>query len=80
MAKLICYGFAVLVVFSGPTVSAQDATLKECRQLKDKIENYDRLRGEGGSGAQMDAWKRTRRELEKRFRNGGCRYYRWELR
>lgn len=80
MYKLVCYVVALWLFFSSATAVAQAATLKECRQWKDEIEKYDELRSHGGSGSQMDTWKRSRRELEKRFRGGGCRYYRWELR
>ncbi len=71
-----------LVVVASVSCSAaiaQQASLEECRKLQLKIEQYNELRGKGGSGSQMDAWKRSRRALEKQFRTGGCRYYRWEL-
>ena len=78
-----CTVFSLLVftasVFS-PVALTQQTSLEQCRKLQLKIEKYDELRSQGGSGSQMDAWKRSRRALEKQFRAGGCRYYRWELR
>lgn len=69
----------VVALFSCSAAIAQQASLEECRKLQLKIEQYDELRSKGGSGAQMDAWKRSRRVLEKQFRTVGCRYYRWQL-
>lgn len=70
---------ALLVGSFHMDAGAQSATLEECQKMKDKIDHYNDLRREGGSGAQMDAWKRARRKLEQRFRDEGCRSYLWEL-
>ncbi len=59
--------------------SAQPEVLRECQKIKDKIDHYNELRRAGGSGAKMDAWKRARRKLEKKFRDAGCRDYLGEL-
>ena len=75
---LLCLAI-VIASFFCPVVLAQQESLEECRKLQLKIERYDELRSNGGSGPQMDAWNRSRRALEKQFRTGGCRYYRWEL-
>jgi len=61
-------------------VSAQQASLEQCQKLKDGIARYDELRRNGGSGSQMDGWKRSRRKLDKEFRKLGCKYYRGRLR
>ena len=68
-----------LLVCGAPAGSAPEPALQQCQKLKDKIEEYDQLRRKGGTGAQMDSWKRSRRELEKAFRAQGCHYYRREL-
>ena len=59
---------------------AQQLPLEQCQQLKGDIERYTALRRNGGPSAQMDAWKRARREREREFHRGNCRYYRFELR
>jgi hypothetical protein len=72
----------ILLVFaaaSGTAGAAPEKAVQQCQKLKDRIEHYDQLRRKGGSGPQMDSWKRTRRDLEKQFRDLGCRHYRWEL-
>ncbi len=60
-------------------IAAQQASLDYCQKLKDGIVRYDELRRGGGRGSQMDAWKRSRRKLDKQFRESGCRYYRGRL-
>ena len=74
---IVALGFTFAVI--SPVTLAQQKSLEQCRKLQLNIEKYDELRQQGGSGSQMDAWKRNRRALEKQFRAGGCRYYRWEL-
>jgi hypothetical protein len=71
-------GVAILL-YGASSWSAPEPALQQCQKLKDKIEGYDQLRRKGGKGAQMDSWKRSRRELEKAFRAQGCHYYRSEL-
>lgn len=63
----------------GADAEAQQASLEQCQKLKDGIARYDALRRKGGSGSQMDSWKRERRKLDKQFRKLGCRYYRGRL-
>lgn len=76
--RLLSFVFTSVLVF--PSVAfSQNVSLEECRKLKIKIDHYNELRRDGGSGAQMDAWRRARRELEKSFNNMGCRQYWWEL-
>ena len=70
--------FSVFVVFCSGTL-AKDSELARCQKLQKEIEKYTELRRAGGSGSQMDAWKRARREKEKALRNASCRDYSWEL-
>jgi len=76
-ASVLCG--AVLLLCMGSAQAGRDQAVQQCQKLKDRIEQYDQLRRKGGSGSQMDAWKRARRNLEKEFRDRKCRYYRWEL-
>ncbi|MEP1469726.1 MAG: hypothetical protein ABJK25_02020 [Halieaceae bacterium] len=73
----------LLLIFCLPmgatTASAQSASLQQCQQYKDQIERYTSLRRNGGSGKQMDAWKRSRRDSEKAYSNHYCWRYRRQL-
>jgi hypothetical protein len=53
--------------------------LEKCQQLKGDIERFTEMRRNGGPSAQMDAWKRARRDREQQFRAGNCRYHRFQL-
>ena len=79
MSRIIMQWVFALVVLASPMAVHAKNNLDQCRKLYAKIEHYDELRRQGGSGAQMDAWKRSRRSLEKQFRSLGCRYYRGRL-
>ncbi|MEH6519151.1 MAG: hypothetical protein V7742_20925 [Halioglobus sp.] len=61
--------------FMSPVSQAQKITVEECQKLKDKIERYDNQRRAGGSGKQMDAWKRSRRESEQVYSKSDCWRY-----
>jgi hypothetical protein len=61
--------------FMSPVSHAQKITMEECQKLKDKIERYDNQRRAGGSGKQMDAWKRSRRESERVYSKSDCWRY-----
>ncbi|MEP5568892.1 MAG: hypothetical protein ABJN62_13715 [Halioglobus sp.] len=79
MRSVFVFTLVLTVLLVSPVTLAQQMRLEQCRKLQLKIQKYDELRQQGGSGSQMDAWKRNRRALEKQFRTGGCRYYRWQL-
>ena len=80
MPKLIVYcGLLAALAVAMPAVGAQQLSLDKCQQLKDDIARYTEMRRSGGPSAQMDAWKRARRERERQFRHGNCRYYRFQL-
>ena len=55
--------------------AAQTLSKDECRTVKKKIDNYRELRRRGGSGSQMDGWKRALREREQQYRAAGCKQY-----
>lgn len=61
------------------TAIAQSVSLKQCQQYKDQIDRYTGLRRNGGSGKQMDAWKRARRDSEKAYSGHYCWRYRRQL-
>ena len=80
MPKLIVYcGLLASLSTVMPAAGAQQLSLDRCQQLKDDIARYTEMRRSGGPSAQMDAWKRARRERERQFRHGNCRYYRFQL-
>lgn len=70
--------FALLPPWSA-SLSAQSISLEQCQQYKDQVTRYTSLRRNGGSGKQMDAWKRSRREAEKAFSDNYCWRYRRQL-
>lgn len=87
MRRLIAHAVAALLLPLAvpPAGIAQPATersaeLERCEKLRDRIERYGDLRRRGGSGSQMDRWKRALREAEAEFREKGCEEYRRELR
>ncbi len=59
--------------------NSRGRTLEECRRLQVEIVHYEDLRRDGGSGRQMDDWKRARRKKESEFRALGCHYRYHEL-
>ncbi len=59
---------------------AQEAPLKKCQQMKDRIEKHNELRRRGGGASEMARWKRLRRADEDKFRQLRCRDYGRELR
>ncbi|WP_299585950.1 hypothetical protein [uncultured Microbulbifer sp.] len=67
--------FSLLIVFSTATALAQSATLKKCQSWNDKIESYQEKRKEGGSGKEMDRWKRKIRQHRDKFRKNKCNRY-----
>lgn len=77
LVKYIAGGMLLAAAVSSG--AAPDNAIKHCQKLKDQIERYEQLRRKGGSGTDMDDWKRARRQLEKQFRDDRCRYYRYRL-
>lgn len=66
--------FAIVFALSFPTgASADPMSLEACKRLRSQIENYDDLRRKGGSSAQMESWKKSRKRLEEKFRAGECK-------
>ncbi|EAQ97857.1 hypothetical protein [Congregibacter litoralis] len=53
-------------------LSQSQSAIEECKALKERIEDYDDLRKEGGSASQMDRWRRARNELEAEFHDKNC--------
>ncbi len=75
--KYILVFFLPLIFSSGSL--AKDPEVARCKKLQKEIQKYTELRRSGGSGSQMDAWKRARREKEQAFRDADCDAYSWEL-
>ena len=63
----------VSLLISCGAACAGEASPKQCERLEERIEKYTSLRRGGGSGAQMAAWKRARREAQAAYRDGNCR-------
>lgn len=72
---------ALLLALPAHTQAQSDeARLKECRKLNERIEHYTSLRRRGGSASRMEGWKKQLRKHEARFRDIDCSDFRRELR
>jgi hypothetical protein len=70
----------VLVFALTETVEARpQKSIEQCRQLNHKIEKLTQLRRQGGSSADMNSWKRQRRDLEKDYRDSRCKAWGYRL-
>ncbi len=74
LLQAILLGLALVAAFM-PTTQAQKISLEDCQKLKNDIARYDSQRRAGGSGSQMDAWKRARRESERAYSKSACWRY-----
>ena len=77
--RLLHFGLLAALAIATPAAGAPQLPLEKCQQLKGDIERYTEMRRNGGPSAQMDAWKRARRDRERQFRAGNCRYHRFQL-
>ncbi len=46
---------------------------KKCLQYQAKVAHYERLRKQGGSGAQMEKWRKSRQQYKDRWQAANCR-------
>ena len=78
----LCSPIAMLLALlaSGQSVAGDEAIIRQCKNLQAEISRYDELRRNGGSGPQMDAWKRARSAAQSEFRELGCHYRYHQLR
>lgn len=60
--------------------TASDETLERCRYLHGRIEFYTDRRRSGGSGAQMERWRKSRQRFEREFREQRCHRFGRRLR
>ncbi len=79
LSRLLCYPALVFALGISSSGMAQDLSLEKCRQLKDQIEHYTKLRRAGGSASKMDRWKRLRADKQGAYDQGDCRKYRGKL-
>ncbi|MCB1843286.1 MAG: hypothetical protein KDI09_10020 [Halioglobus sp.] len=70
----------LLALPTGAQAQDDEARLKECRKLHERIKHYTGLRRKGGSAARMESWKKQLRKHEARFRELDCSDFRRELR
>ncbi len=66
---------SILVLLFNPTFSyakKPSLPLSSCQQLKDQITYYDDLRRRGGSGYEMEYWKKQRRKAKDKFQDNNC--------
>ena len=65
----------LLLVFLAFPASANQASKAQCQSWHKKSDYYQTLRKNGGSGSQMDNWKRKRRTYDDKIKGGNCRKY-----
>ena len=53
--------------------------LEQCQQLRNRVDELEALRRQGGNSAQMNQWQRARRQAQAAFRQGDCRRFRHRL-
>ena len=65
---------AVSICLSIPTLSsAKEGSYKECYKITKSIEVIDAKRKRGGSGKQMDKWRKKRHQLSNKAYALKCR-------
>jgi hypothetical protein len=70
--RLSIIAMILSLIFSAATI-ADPMPLDACKRLQSQIESYNDLRRKGGSGSQMESWKKSRKRLEEKFRAGECK-------
>jgi hypothetical protein len=70
----------ILTPAAAAPATGNNATFERCQALQDRIDRYSAQRRRGGSGSQMDEWKRQLRKAEAQFRALNCSRYRQRLR
>ena len=45
---------------------------KKCLQYQKKIDQYQRMRQQGGSGAQMESWRKSRKKYKDLWQGANC--------
>ena len=51
-------------------IMAERASVKECQRYINKAAQYEQKRRAGGTGAQMDEWKKKQRAYDQKFFSG----------
>lgn len=75
------YSIAIWAVALGlsvqPVVADDDyereRKVRQCNQIKDRIEHYTKLRRAGGSSSQMEYYRRYRNEAKQEYSDLRCR-------
>jgi hypothetical protein len=63
---------ALSTTSAGEAEAGRDDALKRCRYLHQQIEKYTDRRRAGGSGAQMERWRKSRQRYESEYRQRRC--------
>ena len=79
MKKFILICLSIFISLFSNIASAKQGTLEQCQYFKDKITNYEKLRRKGGSGNQMDSWRKKIHDYQDMMRDYNCNKYRNKL-
>ncbi|BFM18509.1 hypothetical protein R50073_46920 [Maricurvus nonylphenolicus] len=62
----------ILFLFASPNLLASKASVKQCQSWQKKIDQYTKLRQQGGSASKMNKWQKARKKYKQRWYEGGC--------
>lgn len=72
MKSILIASVFSIAAFSTP-VYADKGSLKQCQSLAKQMERIEAKRKKGGSGKQMDAWRKKRHKLSDKYYRLNCR-------
>jgi len=72
---LAIYAIALSVASFTPTSYAEQGSLKQCQRIDKRIDKLDTLRRKGGSGKQMEKWRKQRHKLSDKAYHLNCRKF-----
>ena len=73
MIKTSCAKSLFFSLVISTSAIATDGSYKECHSIAKQIEKIDTQRKRGGSGKQMDAWRKKRHQLSNKAYSLRCR-------
>lgn len=61
-----------LLLCISPNLLANKASVKQCQSWQKKIEQYTKMRQNGGSASKMNQWQKARKKYKKLWYEGSC--------
>lgn len=70
---VLLFGIALLPSVAQAAETLVDSSAqKKCLQYQKKIDHYQRMRQQGGSGAKMESWRKSRQKYKDLWQNANC--------